>query len=58
MNKLTALKHKMQVTGNRRSDSNNDRHAGRELGWSVAPRHSNWEWNSEMWCVHCANATC
>lgn len=32
MNKLMALKHKMQVTGNYRSDSNNDRHVGRGLG--------------------------
>lgn len=31
MNKLTALKHKMQVTGNYGSDSNNDRRAERGL---------------------------
>lgn len=46
MNKLGALKHKMPVTGNYGSDSNNDRHVGRELGLDiVASRHSNWEWN-------------
>lgn len=32
MNILTALKHKIQVTGNYRNDSNNDRHVERGLG--------------------------
>lgn len=32
MNKLTALKHKMQVTGYCRNECNNDRHVSRELG--------------------------